>query len=50
MKSKNDPRMIQPIKKAYKKPKLVKHGSVSRLTLKGGSLADLTTMVNDRSA
>ena len=50
MKNKHDNRTAQPEKKAYKKPRLVKHGSVSRLTLKAGSLSDLTTMVNDRSA
>lgn len=50
MKSTQLTSLNQPVKKAYKKPKLVKHGKVSRLTLKAGSLPDMTTMANDRSA
>ena len=36
----------QPVKKAYKKPKLFKHGKVSRITLKIGSMIDADMTVS----
>lgn len=46
MKNKNFTIALQ-VKKSYKKPKLIKHGKVSKLTLKAGSMLDMTTMTNN---
>ena len=43
----NQTSTTKPAKKAYKKPKLAKHGKVTRITLKTGSAVDMMTGAND---
>jgi hypothetical protein len=42
--------VLKSTKRTYKKPTLIKHGNVSKLTLKGGSSFDAMTSVNDFTA
>ncbi|MVM40473.1 lasso RiPP family leader peptide-containing protein [Spirosoma sp. HMF3257] len=50
MKRNTNTTAVQQGKRAYKKPTLIKHGNISKLTLKGGSAFDAMSSANDFQA